>query len=92
MKVSDQVASARRGLDLGNHGFFSKIAAAIQTKIAADTGLSLQLVGKTTTATKISATLLGQSSDPDLIPDLERKVRESMQDLKNPSALTGLLK
>lgn len=92
MKVSDQIAAARRGLDLGNHGFFSKIATAIQEKISSDTGLSLSLVGKSTTATKISATLLGQSADPELVPDLERRVRESMQALKNPAALTGLLK
>lgn len=92
MKVSDQVLAARRGLDLGNHGFFNKIASAIQAKIAADTGLTLKLVGKAGSGPKITATLIGQTSDPELLPDLERKVEESMQDVKNPSSLVNLLK
>lgn len=92
MKVSDQLKTVGRGFETSNHAFLSAIAKAIAGKIEEDTGLKLVLVGKVADGTSISATLTGQSADLEKNGEIEERVRRTMQDLKNPSVLTDLLR
>lgn len=92
MKVSNQIKNIKRGFETSNHSFFTQIAEAVAKRIEEDTGLKLVLQGKTAAGAKIDATLMGQSSDPEKNGDIEDRVRQTMQDLKNPTALTDLLR
>lgn len=92
MKVSNQIKRVKQGFETTNHTFLSQIAAAVTKKIEEDTGLRLSLQGKIETGRKIEATLMGQSSDPEENGDIEKRVRQTMQDLANPTALTDLLR
>lgn len=92
MKVSNQIKNVQKAFETSNHAFFTKIAEAVAKRIEEDTGLRLVLQGKTASGNKIDATLMGQSSDPEKNGDIEERVRQTMQELKNPSALTGLLR
>lgn len=92
VKACDQITSIRKGFDTSNHTFLSKIAAAVAEKIKADTGLEVILTGKEVNGDTIKAALIGQSSDPEENGDIEERVRKTMQSLRNPAALTDLLR
>ncbi len=92
MKASNQIKRVRAGFETSNHAFFTQIAEGVAKKIEEDTGLRLVLQGKVAAGAKIDATLMGQSSDPEKNGDIEERVRQTMQDLKNPTALTELLR
>lgn len=91
-KLEDQTKGVKRSFDNSTHSFFRLVADAIAAKIKQDTGLELELVGKEASKNGMSATLVGQATDPERIPDIEQRVHKTMQGLKNPSNLTDLLR
>lgn len=91
MKVSDQLKVVKRGFENSNHTFFNMVAEAIRKKLLADAGIELALTGKTATNNTIEAALVGQSSDPEKNGEIEERVRQAMQNLKNPTVLVDLL-
>lgn len=92
MKACDQMKGIRKGFETSNHTFLSQIAAAVADKIKADTGLDVMLTGKEVSGDTIKAALIGQSSDAEKNGDIEERVKQTMQGLRNPSALADLLR
>ncbi len=92
MNLSDQVNKVGNGFDASNHTFFKAIANAVQAEIEKNTGLKLVLQGKTSSKGSITAILAGQSVDPKQIDGLDDKVRQTMDNLRNPSNLISALK
>jgi hypothetical protein len=94
-KISDQFKPVRSGFDLSTHSFFQLVADAVADKIMAGVNVKLQLQGKVSSKEKITAVLLGQAvpdGDKSQTTDLDDKVRQIIQDLKNPTNLLAALK
>lgn len=92
VKASDQIKGIRKGFETSNHAFLSQIAAAVSEKIKVDTGLEVVLTGKEVSGDMIKAALIGQLSDVEKTGDIEERVKQTMQGLRNPSALVDLLR
>lgn len=95
MKVQEQTKQVKKGLDGSTHSFFTKLAQALQKKIADQTGIQVTFTGKVTTGRgKMEAVLSGQFSDPDPtnVEEAGRRLEEEMHRLKNPTNLIALLK
>lgn len=95
MKVSDQVKAVQLGFDAGTHSFFTKLATALQQRIATDTGVQVDLVGKSIVGKGgMSAALVGEFTDNDSekVAEVGQRTRDLMAELKNPSSLVDLLK
>lgn len=90
MKVSNQAKVIKKGFDISNHSLFSAVAQAIAAKIEKDTGMKVSLQGKQVQGHKISASLVGQAiTDSE---EISKKVRRTMDSLKNPATIIDALK
>lgn len=95
MKASRQFKHVNVGFGISNHTFINKIAAGIQQKLQQEVpGLALRMGGKSENGTKIKIMLTGSiaTADADQHEEVVTKVRQTIDDLKNPSDLLSLVK
>lgn len=81
------------GFDISTHRLLNFIIAGLQQRIADETGLKLEAVGKTVSGNVIKVDLIGQSiltNDSDA-EDLAGKVDTLMNSLKNPNELLNMV-
>jgi len=93
VKVSEQLKPIRLGANIATHSFLSRIASALQKKLAEEAGIEVVFIGKSTSKNEISATLTGQVIDLDeqKIDDVKKRVEAIMTNLKNPTNFVELL-
>ncbi len=92
MKVSDQLNGLKKKFEVSNHKFLTAICDAIAEKLKNNAQIEMAQAGKKAHGKTIETTLIGQSADLDVNKDIEKRVKQTMDGLKNPVALTELLK
>lgn len=95
MKAKEQTTIVNAGFDTSTHSLFGMIAAKLQAKIEADTGVKVVFSGKNSRGKgSMTAVITGDFTDPDQkkIEDIEKRVKQMMADLRNPTNLIALLK
>ncbi len=90
-ELSAQIKVVRSGLDVHNHTFFNQTATALTKRIEDQIGLKLTISGKAVKGQVITALLTGESADPKVVAEAAVRVRQLMQDLKNPTAMLRLI-
>lgn len=93
-RVSEQITRIKDGLDNSNHTFVTRLMAGLSNhigEIVAD--MPIVPTGKQAVVGKISVNMIGSKvvADSEELDENRRKVRQMMDTLKNPSALTELL-
>jgi len=89
--LADQFKIVRMNRNTSDHRFFNAIALAVKAKLEQQVpGLELHFGGKAVSGTQVSAQLTGQMIDED--GNIDEKVRQAMDGLKNPSMLMSLLR
>jgi len=94
-KVSDQVKQIRSSNSVSNHRFFNMIAAGVQKHLEQQVpGLKLVQAAGSVTKNGGTTVLTGQIivQDADEKKSTEDKVRQVMDDLKNPADLLSSVK
>jgi hypothetical protein len=82
----------RKKFEVSNHKFLTSLCDAIAKKLKDNAEIEMAQAGKKVQGHKIETTLIGQSADPDVNKDIEKRVKQTMDSLKNPTALADLLK
>ncbi len=92
MKVSSQMKGLKQKFEISNHKFLTTICDAIAKKLKDNAQIEMTQAGKSTKGNIIYTTMIGQNADPEVNEDVAKRVKQTMDSLKNPSALTDLLK
>lgn len=92
MKVHDQMRKLKDSFETSNHAFLTAICNAVAGKLVDDAKIEVVQTGKKVHGNTIEVTLVGQSVDPEVNEDIEKRVRQTMAELKNPASLIDLLK
>jgi len=88
-KIPEQTKVVKSNVSVSHHRFFNAVMMAVKRKIEDQTGLELRYGGKEVSGSNISASLRGEMIDVE--GDLDDKVRQTMDTLKNPSLLMSSL-
>ncbi len=95
VKACDQLPPIRVGCDILQHRILNKLAAGLRAKLgAAAPELQLKYGNKATSGHVVSAKLTGviASPNPHVPAETEDKVRKLMDELRDQSSLTSLLR
>lgn len=87
IRLDAQLKNLKSGFDGSTHSFLKAIAEALSEKFKSETGLETVIVGKTVSGPTITMSLTGSSTEE----GIEERVRRTMDSLKTPATLIGLL-
>lgn len=94
MKASKQCKHINTGFEVSNHAFINQLAAGIQKKIQEKVpGFLIKIGGKSESGSTIKMVLSGSmvTTDADKHQEISNKVRQTIDDLKNPSDLLSTI-
>jgi len=93
-KVSEQLTRIKDGFDKSNHTFLTRLMSGLQKRIA-DTVPELEVTptGKQATVGHIRVNMIGSKvvEDETVLADNQRKIRQLMDIMKNPTAIIGII-
>ncbi len=92
MNLSNQLKGLNSKFEVSNHKFLTALCDAIAKKLKDTAQIEMAQAGKKVRGKVIETTLIGQSADLEVNKDIEKRVKQTMDSLKNPVALTDLLK